>query len=305
MSVTLVTRDPFPGGSFPLAGRLTSRVGYGMGQVTRHAGNSEAQAKAVELLHVAFNLGITHFDTAQFYGDGLANELLRASFGNRRNDILIATKAEAKPVPGAPIPLEAAQKPFELRAAVEANLRTLGTNWIDVVNLRRMDFTPGLLAGGEQVVPFEDQLAEMAALRDEGKILGIGLSHVTVEQLRTAMPVGISCVQTSTTWSTVPKSRCSSSASRTTSRGFRTPPRWWLGTLPKVIDQDRVQVVAFRLGVTASQVGLAWQHTHSPNTMLIPGTSSIEHLKENTAAGKIRLDKTAMSALDTAAADHI
>ena len=98
-------------------------------------------------------------------------------------------------MPGAPIPLEAAQKPFELRAAVEANLRTLGTNWIDVVNLRRMDFTPGLLAGGEQVVPFEDQLAEMAALRDEGKILGIGLSHVTVEQLRTAMPVGISCVQ--------------------------------------------------------------------------------------------------------------
>ena len=195
MSVTLVTRDPFPGGSFPLAGRLTSRVGYGMGQVTRHAGNSEAQAKAVELLHVAFDLGITHFDTAQFYGSGLANELLRASFGNRRNDILIATKAEAKPVPGAPIPLEAAQKPFELRAAVEANLRTLGTNWIDVVNLRRMDFTPGLLAGGEQVVPFEDQLAEMAALRDEEKILGIGLSHVTVEQLRTAMPVGISCVQ--------------------------------------------------------------------------------------------------------------
>ena len=195
MSGTLVTRGPFPGGLFPLAGRPTARVGYGMGQVTRHAGRSEAQAKAVELLHVAFDLGITHFDTAHFYGNGQANEMLRASFGNRRNDILIAIKAGAKPVPAAPIPLEAAHKPFELRAAVEANLLTLGTNWIDVVNLRRMDFTPGLLAGGEQVVPFEDQLAEMAALRDEEKILGIGLSHVTVERLRTAMPVDISCVQ--------------------------------------------------------------------------------------------------------------
>ena len=86
-----------------MAGRPTARVGYGMGQVTRHAGNSEAHAKAVLLLHAAFDLGITHFDTAQFYGNGLANELLRASFGNRRHDILIATKAGAKPVPGAPI----------------------------------------------------------------------------------------------------------------------------------------------------------------------------------------------------------
>ena len=195
MSETLVTGGPFPGGSFPLAGRPTARVGYGMSQVTRHAGNSELQAKAVELLHVAFDLRITHFDTAQFYGSGQANELLRASFGNRRNHILIATKAGTKPVPASPIPLEAAQKPFELRAAVEANLLTLGTNWIDVVNPRRMDFTPGLPARGEQAVPFEDQLAEMAALRDEKRILGIGLSHVTVEQLRTAMPVGISCVQ--------------------------------------------------------------------------------------------------------------
>jgi aryl-alcohol dehydrogenase-like predicted oxidoreductase len=157
---------PTPGGTFPLAGRPTAR-----------------------------ELGITHFDTAQFYGNGLANELIRDSVGGRRDDIVIATKAGAKPVPGAQIPLTAAQKPVELRAAVEDNLRTLGTDRIDIVNLRRMDFTPGLLAEGDQIVPFDDQLAEMTALRDEGKILAVGLSHITVEQFVRALPVGIACVQ--------------------------------------------------------------------------------------------------------------
>lgn len=138
MSETLVTGDdPFPGGSFPLTGRPTVRVGYSIGQVTHHASNPEAQAKAVELLHLAFHLGITHFDTAQFYSNGLANELLRESFENRHDDILIATKAGAKPAPGTPTPSEAAKKPSELRTGVEENLRSLGTDWIDVVKLWR------------------------------------------------------------------------------------------------------------------------------------------------------------------------
>jgi aryl-alcohol dehydrogenase-like predicted oxidoreductase len=186
---------PTPGGTFPLAGRPTARVGYGMGQVTRRAGDADGWARAVDLLRLALELGITHFDTAQFYGNGLANELIRDSVGGRRDDIVIATKAGAKPVPGAQIPLTAAQKPVELRAAVEDNLRTLGTDRIDIVNLRRMDFTPGLLAEGDQIVPFDDQLAEMTALRDEGKILAVGLSHITVEQFVRALPVGIACVQ--------------------------------------------------------------------------------------------------------------
>ncbi len=290
---------PTPGGTFPLTGRPTARIGYGMGQVTRKAEGTHGRERAIDLLRRALDLGIIHFDTAQFYGNGLANELLRESFADRRDEIVIATKAGAKPVPGAQIPLTTAQKPFELRAAVEENLRTLGTDRIDIVNLRRMDFTPGLLAEGDQIVPFEDQLAEMATLRDEGKIVAIGLSHITAEQLRTALPAGIACVQN--IYNMVDRSDetlleiCAGS-------GIAWVPYFPLGggfgTLPKVTDQDAVQFMASQLGATPSQVGLAWQLAHSPNTMLISGTSSIEHLLGNTAAGDVRLDDAAMTTLD-------
>lgn len=293
------THCPQPGGTFLLAGRPTARVGYGMGQVTRRAGNPDGHARAVDLLRSAFELGIIHFDTAQFYGNGLANELLRQSLGDRRDDIVIATKVGAKPVPGEPIPLEAAQQPFELQAAVEANLRTLGTDRIDIANLRRMDFTPGLLAEGDQIVPFEEQLAEMAALRDEGKILHIGLSHVTAEQLCTALPFGITCVQN--IYNLVDRSQeplLEVCAENDVAWVPYFPLGGGYGSLPKVVDHESVHAVAISIGATPSQVGLAWQLAHSPNTMLIPGTSSVEHLRENTAAGDIRLDQDAMAALD-------
>jgi len=302
------TDRPAPGGTFTLAGRPTARMGYGMGQVTRHAGDPQGRAGAVDLLRRALELGIRHFDTAQFYGDGLANDLLRVGLGARRDETVIATKAGAKPVPGARIPLTAAQKPFELRAAVEDNLRTLGTDRIDVVNLRRMDFTPGLLAEGDQVVPFDDQLAEMTALRDEGKILAIGLSHVTAEQLLAALPAGVACVQN--IYNMVDRSD-EALLDMCAENGVAWVPYFPLGggfgSLPKVVDEQAVQAVAARVGATPSQVGLAWQLTHSPNTMLIPGTSSGEHLRENTAAGDVLLDQAAMGALDAvrATAGHV
>ncbi len=290
---------PTPGGTFALAGRPTARMGYGMGQVTRHAAEPQGRPGAVDLLRRALDLGIRHFDTAQFYGDGLANELLREGLGARRDQAIIATKAGAKPVPGARIPLTAAQKPTELRAAVEDNLRTLGTDRIDVVNLRRMDFTPGLLADGDQVVPFDDQLAEMTSLRDEGKILAIGLSHVSAEQLLAALPAGVACVQN--IYNMVDRSD-EALLDICADNGIAWVPYFPLGagfgTLPKVVDEPAVQAVASRLGATPSQVGLAWQLAHSANTMLIPGTSSVEHLQENTAAGEVLLDQAAMTALD-------
>lgn len=290
---------PQPGGTFPLAGRPTARIGYGMGQVTRRAGDPQGRSRAVDLLRLALELGISHFDTAEFYGNGLANQLLREGVGHHRDDIVIATKCGVKPVPGAPIPLAAAQQPAELRAAVEANLRTLGTDRIDVVNLRRMDFTPGLLAEGDQVVPLEDQLAEMATLRDEGKILAIGLSHITADQLRTAVPLGLACVQN--IYNLVDRSDepllqiCAENA---IAWAPYFPLGGGYGSLPKVVDQEIVQTIASHRGATPSQVGLAWQLAHAPNTMLIPGTNSPAHLKENTAAGDLRLDPTAMASLD-------
>ena len=161
-----------PGGIFTISGRPAARVGYGMGQLTRASASPEGYAGATALLRQALDLGINHFDTAQFYGNGLTNRLLRDALRGRRDEVLIATKAGAEPVLGAPIPLAAAQKPRELRAAVEANLATLETDWVDVVNLRRMDYRPGLLAEGDQIVALEDQLGEMVTLRDEGKIWG-------------------------------------------------------------------------------------------------------------------------------------
>ncbi|RAX45503.1 aldo/keto reductase [Arthrobacter sp. AQ5-06] len=285
---------------FTLAGRPAARVGYGMGQLTRKSESAENYTGAIALLRHALDLGINHFDTAQFYGNGLANRLLRDALGGHREEILIATKAGAAPVPGAPIPLTAAQKPHELRAAIEANLATLETDWIDVVNLRRMDYRPGLIADGDQIVPFEDQLAEMITLRDEGKILGIGLSHITAEQLRVALPAGITCVQN--IYNMLDRS-FEPLLDESRERNIAWVPYFPLGGggyagLPKVTDDPTVQDVAERLDATATQVGLAWQLTHAPNTMLIPGTSSIEHLKENIAAGDITLDHDTMRTLD-------
>lgn len=182
---------------------------------------------------------------------------------------------------------------------MEENLRTLGTDRIDVVNMRRMDFTPGLLADGDQIVAFDDQLAEMTMLRDPGKILAIGLSHVTAEQLRTALPAGVACLQN--IYNLVDRSD-ESLLEICAESGVAWVPYFPLGggfgTLPKVVDEQAVRSVASRLGATPAQVGLAWQLAHSPNTMLIPGTSNVEHLLENTAAGEVRLDEAAMAALN-------
>lgn len=183
------------GRTFTLNGRDVPRIGYGMGQVTRNAGSADGRQRAVALLQEAYDLGVRHFDTAQFYGNGLANELIAEALGSRRDDLVIATKAGARPDPQGPVPLTAAQRPAELRQAVEENLATLNTDRLDVVYLRRMDFRPGLITEGEQVVPLADQLAELVALRDEGKVVGIGLSHITAEQLAEALPSGVVAVQ--------------------------------------------------------------------------------------------------------------
>ncbi|TFC91143.1 aldo/keto reductase [Cryobacterium sp. TMT4-31] len=290
---------PTPGGTFPLSGRATPRIGYGMGQITRTATDAAGRENALAVLRHAFDLGITHYDTAQFYGNGLANELLRNTLGSVRDDVVIATKAGTKPLPNAPIPLGAAQTPFELREAVEQNLRTLDTDRLDIVNLRRMDFTPGLLAEGDQIVPFEDQLAEMTALRDEGKIVGIGLSHITLDQLRTALPAGIDCVQN--IYNLVSRGD-EDMLALCEKHGIAWVPYFPLGggygNLQKVIDLPSVIATATKLHATPSQVGLAWQLAHSPNTMIIAGTSRIDHLDENAKAARLQLGPGMISALE-------
>jgi pyridoxine 4-dehydrogenase len=286
--------------TYPLAGRPVPRIGYGLRRLASRTAEL-GETAAIGVLHHAYDLGIRHFDTAEFYDAGLANHLLHAAFQGRRDEVVLATKAGARPITGGPAPMTAAQQPHELREAVEANLKSLGTEYLDVVNLRRMDFRPGLLASGDQSVPLEDQLAELTALRDEGKIRAIGLSHVRQDQFEAALPAGITCVQN--LYYLLDRS---DEPLLTACREAEVAwvPYFPLGdggppfNLPKVVDDPVVLAVAADLGVTATQVGLAWQLNHSPNTMLITGSADPEHLAENLAAGDLDLDPATMTRLE-------
>ncbi|MFI7131479.1 aldo/keto reductase [Nonomuraea sp. NPDC050153] len=250
------------------------------------------------MLRRAIDLGVDHIDTAQFYGDGFANELLREAI-RQHDDVMVVTKVGATPDPGGPIPLRLAHRPEELRADVEDNLISLGLERIPVVNLRRPDSGPGIRAEGEQVVDIDDQLAVLTAMRDEGKIGAIGLSSVTLDGLRRALPAGIACVQNA--YSLVARDD-EALLQLCRAEDIAWVPFFPLGgsfpRMPKVADEAAVLDAAASLGRTPAQIGLAWLLHHAPNTLLIPGTSSIEHLEENVAAGAIAFDRAMLDTLD-------
>ncbi|RJQ87896.1 aldo/keto reductase [Amycolatopsis panacis] len=279
----------------PFAGRTVARVGYGAAQLPRL---HERRADAVALVRRAVELGVNHFDTAEFYGFGFANSVLREAL--RPDDgALVVTKVGADPDPGGRLPLRTAQRPEQLRATVEDNLRSLGADRLDVVNLRRLDTGPGLRPAGDQAVDLDDQLAVLTALRDEGKIGAIGLSSVTLDGLRTALPAGIACVQNA--YSLV--SRDDEDMLRLClSTGIPWVPFFPLGGafpgLRKLADEPVAHAVAESLGVTVAQVGLAWLLHHAPNTLVIPGTAEIAHLEANAAVAGIGFDAGTLAALD-------
>ena len=293
--MTSTDTRPHPGGLAHLAGQPVARVGYGAMQL--HAMDSDDDA--VTVLRRAVELGVDHVDTAGFYGFGAVDRRIRAALAPYPGHLAIVSKVGATANPGGELPLRIAQKPAELRAEVEQSLTALGTERIDVVNLRRADTAPGLVAEGDQVVDIDDQLATMVAMRDEGKIGAIGLSHVSAEQVRRALPVGIACVQNA--YSLVDRSS-EPVLDLCREQGIAWVPYFPLGSgwpgAPKVIDLPAAVEVAGRLGATPSQVGLAWVLTRSPETMLIPGTRSVAHLEENVAAGDLVLDAHALATLE-------
>jgi pyridoxine 4-dehydrogenase len=202
-----------------------------------------------------------------------------------------------------PIPLAPAQRPVDLRAAVEDDLDQLGLDQIPVVNLRRMDLGPGVQAEGEQIVDLDDQLAEMIALRDEGKIGAIGVSSVPLEILQRALPAGIACVQNS--YSLLDRSQ-EAMLDVCTAEDIAWVPYFPLGSafpgFPKASDNPVVIDIAGELGVTPAQVGLAWLLAHAPTTLLIPGTRSIAHLEENLGVGDVAFNADALARLDAVTA---
>ena len=282
-----------------LAGRPVHRIGFGAMQLPGPGvfGPPRDRDAALAELRRAVELGVDHIDTAQYYGPDVSNELIHSALHPYPADLVFVSKVGGdRDDTGNWI---AAQRPEQLRAGVEANLRSLAVERLDAVNLRLMDqHLPE--PGSPQDVPFADRLGEMIALRDEGKIGGIGLSTVDVETLRGALEVtDIVCVQNAYN---LRQRDDQPVLDLCVERGIPYVPYFPLGSagMPgtvKVTDDPAVRSVAGRLGVTPSQVGLAWVLAQGPNVLLIPGTSSIAHLEENLAAGDVVLDDDALAEL--------
>lgn len=287
-----------PGGAYRLGEREVARIGYGAMALERFENDRDA---GVELLHRARELGVDHIDTADFYGHSVSNDIIRRAFGADPS-VTVVTKVGAVRVE-APVPLALAQRPAELREQVHSNLRTLGRERLDVVNLRRPEVGPGITVPDEELVDLDDQLAELIALRDAGVIGAIGLSAVRTGTVRRALSAGIVCVQNA--YSVISRDFEDMLAVCRT-EGIAWVPYFPLGSafpqLPKVTDHPLVLEVAAEAGATPAQVGLAWLLGQAPDILLIPGTGSIAHLEENTAAGSVRLTAEQQGRLDAIAA---
>jgi len=278
-----------------LAGRPVRRVGYGVRQLALQAPGRDA---GVALLRRAVELGVDHIDTADFYGGGVASDLIRTALHPYPDGLALVSKVGVRHDEHRS--LVPAQRPEELRASVEANLRRLGTERLAAVNLRRVDTGPRLIATGDQQVDIESQLAELVVLREAGKIGGIGLSNVNLQQLRRALPAGIVCVQN--VYNLVER------VYEPVFEECRLHDVAWVPFFPmgspesttRVSEHAEVIEVASVLGASPTQIGLAWLLAHDPRILLIPGTADLAHLEENVAAGDIELDARTKSTLDTA-----
>jgi aryl-alcohol dehydrogenase-like predicted oxidoreductase len=243
---------------------------------------------AIAVLRAARSAGVNHIDTAQFYGPDVANDLIKEALFPYDDELVLVSKVgAARGADGGWLP---AQRPEELRSGVETNLRSLGVDQVHVVNLRRHP---------EGTVPLDEQLGEMAALRDEGLIGGIGLSNVTLDEYRTAQATTeVACVQNA--YNLIERAE-QDLFDACVEDGTPFVPFFPLGSAfvaeSPVLNDPVVQSTAARMDVTAPQVALAWLLAIAPRVLLIPGTSALAHLEENLAAADVVLDEEALSAL--------
>jgi pyridoxine 4-dehydrogenase len=273
-----------------LAQRPVRRMGFGAMQLPGPGvfGPPKDRAVALAVIRRAVERGVNHIDTAQFYGPDVANELLHDALHPYPDDLVLVSKVgAARNDKGEWI---GAQRPEDLRAGVQANLRSLELDQIPVVNLRRHP---------ESDVPFDDQLGEMIALRDEGLIAGIGLSNASLDQYNVARArTEVACVQNAYNLADRSDQAVFDACQ---ADGVPYVPFFPLGSAfhPEnpVLGAPAVKEAARRLDATPAQVALAWLLHLAPNVLLIPGTSSPEHLEENLAAGELVLDQTALEAL--------
>jgi pyridoxine 4-dehydrogenase len=282
---------PRPMSTFPLGPRRVRRSGYGAMQLAGPwAVNAPPdRASAVGVLRAAVTAGIDHIDTAQYYGPDVVNDLIRQALYPYPRELAIVSKVGVRRDAGAVIRHDDAR---QLREDIEDNLRSLRVDQLAAVNLR-------LPSPGRADALFDDQLAAMIQARDEGLIAGVGLSNVSLEQLRHAADrTEIVCVQNlfhlADRSATPVLQEC-------VSRDIAFVPFCPLG-LPRgaanpVLTSPVVIHTAARLGVTRAQVALQWLLRLAPNVLLIPGTGSTGHLRENLAAEYVALDDEAVREL--------
>jgi aryl-alcohol dehydrogenase-like predicted oxidoreductase len=281
------------GNSFALGSRRVNRMGYGAMQLAGpHVfGPPKDMDVARAVLREAIALGVNHIDTSDFYGPHVTNQLIREALHPYPDDLVIVTKVGA--VRGADASWIPARTPADLTRGVHDNLRNLRLDALDVVNLR---------VGGVQG-PIEGSIAEqfsaLVDLQRQGLIRHLGLSNVTSAQLAEARAIGeVVCVQN---LYNVAHRNDDALIDELTEKGIAYVPFFPLGGFAP-LQSATLSEVAAELGATPMQVALAWLLQRAPNILLIPGTSSLAHLRENMAADKLALPDAALAKLATIAA---
>ena len=279
-------------GSFDLGGDLpVNRLGFGAMRITGKGvwGPPHDRDECIRVLRRAVDLGVNFIDTANSYGPYVSEPLIREALAPYPDGLVIATKAGLLRVgPDAWTPLGF---PEYLRQEVELSLRHLGVDRIDLFQLHRID----------DKFPLEDQIGELAALQQEGKIRHIGLSEVDVDQLEAAQKIApIVSVQNMYNL-TARTAEPVLDACEAKGLGFIS---WFpLAAGPLAAPDGPLQRIAAEHGATASQLALAWLLKRSPVMLPIPGTSKVSHLEQNVAAAEIELDDDEFETLSKAGAE--
>jgi pyridoxine 4-dehydrogenase len=277
--------------TFPLAGRKVNRMGYGAMQLAGPGvfGPPKDRGTAITVLKEAVASGVNHIDTSDFYGPHITNQLIREALHPYPADLLIVTKLGA--VRGPDGSWQAAQEPDDLRRGVENNLRNLGVDSLEVANLRIM---------GDIHHPSEGsiamQMTAMAELQRQGLVRHIGLSNVTSKQVAEAQGIArIVCVQNQ--YNLVQRED-DALVDELAAQGIAYVPFFPLGGFSP-IQSDALSKLATGLEATPMQVALAWLLHRSANILLIPGTSSVAHLRENLRARELKLSAAVLGELET------
>ncbi len=279
-------------GTFTLGGRTVGRLGYGAMQLAGPGvfGPPRDRGAALAMLREAVLLGVNHIDTSDFYGPHITNGILREALHPYRDNLVIVTKVGARrPGDGSWVPAMSRQ---ELTEAVHDNLRNLGLEVLDVVNLRMMG---GGVGHGPVQESVEAPLTVLTELKEQGLIRQLGLSNVTPKQVAQAQTItDIVCVQNMYNLAHRDDDVFIDDLAR---QGVAYVPFFPLGGFSP-LQSEALSGVAETLGATPMQVALAWLLQRSPNLLLIPGTSSVLHLRENVAAASLILPADALVRLD-------